>query len=137
MNVDQVKAGRETDALVAEVMGWKHHVCGNWPWQMVPPESDSTLATDDPAFVVMNVPKYSTDTIAMFELLETLRTQGIYTHLDNAIPSKWDVYLNNERRGGWDTEGCWDERVAEAMADTAPLAVCRAVLKISQCQSPL
>lgn len=121
MNIDEMKAGREMDALVAEkVMGWKRFaVCD----KLHPPYMEETRHTFAHGF-----PDYSTDITAAWEVAEKMRVAvmpidgGGWAAKDISIDATHgtELYIipgSDEECYGW------------TKADTAPLAICRAALK--------
>lgn len=114
---DAMKPGRELDALVAEkVMGW------------VRPAMDSPYIVDDPihgklAYLSGEIPHYSADIAAAWEIIEKLR--GGYHVTLESFGSHWrcdiSVITASVASG---TKGNGQGR-----ADTAPMAICLAALK--------
>ena len=127
MNVDQMPAGRETDLLVMEkVMG--RIPCDEW----IPvshPETgwlkncrcQACYPADDPAY-------YSTDTAAAFQVVDNLldgtRTFSLACwSLEN---DHWQAIFT----GKLNMEATRYEQFDDAFAETRPLAICRAALKV-------
>ena len=115
-NYDEMPAGREMDALVAEkVMGWRM-MRGHW----VPPEAapeTNILACPTSTY------RYSTDIAAAWEVVEKV----------NLLEPYGDTLWKDQR--GWvfgvhDVDGAgYAYEDVTVIADTAPLAICRAALK--------
>lgn len=109
-------AGRELDALVAEkVMGLrvKYRTPG-FPY------------FEDYIDTAHDVPRYSTDIAAAWAVVEKI-------HLLNGL----DLTYGQPREGGvpaWriKRDHCGDEEEDIAIADTVPLVICRAALKVSE-----
>jgi len=149
---DEMPAGREMDALVAEkVMGWLAwserrpeyiHVVFQRPGEREPfmkfrnPEAERAryapmaFGDIDPMnHVVCDIPRYSTEIAAAWEVVERLRADKVMGGAsiaavnapDDATPGEWCVEWFDGNR----TLDC-------ATGDTAPLAICRAALKASQ-----
>ena len=124
MNVDEMPAGREMDALVAE------KVMGQVPcdrWHLLHPFAG--YIKDDGGFphaecypAAMGPCAYSTLISAAWEVVPVMgRHQPFPQYLEVAnrfSDAEWVAKV---------FEGC--VMVAEAYADTAPLAICRAALK--------
>lgn len=140
----ELTAGRELDALVAEkVMGWRRSLgCfdnrNNWnpegvilvpfPGTEYGPKREWTT---NPITNTRNVPHYSTDIAAAWEVVERLRENGwvIGIGIDD---EPW------EDPAGGGTHGCsllgcnrgrTDATDIREYADTTPLAICLAALK--------
>ena len=123
MNTDEMPAGRELDALVAEkVMGfclcpydpkWMRADTGSGIWI----DGDTWRCTDHgkPAFTPWR--SYSTDIAAAWEVVEKMRED--YEPRIELWDEGWEVtILTGTDRGS-----------ASGRALTAPLAICRAALK--------
>lgn len=124
MNIDELEAGPELDALVAEkVMGWKWNIRNGVCYA----EHDTFNAPDCwPAF------SPSTDIAAAWEVMEKLVSMDF--DVDVAMSSK--VANDYSKRcychfQAGDDNAPWKEnfKLAQAWALTAPLAICRAALK--------
>ncbi len=125
MNIDTMPAGRELDALIAEkVMDYNRHEwnalygtqltdyclkCGITKGRSETIASDKDFCKHDP-------PHYSADIAAAWQVVEKL---GLIVGREIlSIPnSKW-IVLNT-----------WADIDIRAVAETAPLAICRAGLK--------
>jgi len=106
MTIDEMPAGQEMDALVAEkVMGVKCYC---------PPKEDCLCHSWSPA--------YSTDIAAAWGVVEYIRTAtravNVRTLFASTGPDRYDCGIYDEVPG----LDIWVE------ADTAPLAICRAAL---------
>ena len=119
-----MNAGRELDALVAEhVMGWSlnsnnfGHVPRGWPPEMTPLDTNY-----DP----VDVPAYSTDIAAAWEVVEKMNAEDIRLEL-------YSPYGDPHWACQFWMEG---ELVAGAGVDTAPHAICLAALKAVGASAP-
>jgi|SRR3990167_6605526 len=127
MTPDEMEAGRELDALVAEkVMGW--HLVTDYDY--TPPEDQWHNAAGFAAVAAGNKLidgktlrgwSPSTDIAAAWDLFVKLaapphRFYLSYDAEDGELPASWDVFEGSD----------W---FLVASADTAPLAICRAALK--------
>jgi hypothetical protein len=109
MNIDELQAGRELDALVAEkVMGY---TLGT------PPSPESAINLAGPEYPV-TVPHYSTDIAAAWQVVEKFKDRDWRFILDK-YDDGWGIEI--ELSGGKYGSG--------AVAETAPLAICRVALK--------
>jgi hypothetical protein len=110
-------ASREMDALVAEkvmefgVMRWINH-----------PTYDPKIITP----VEMELPHYSTDISAAWQVLEQLRDPS------ESEPDFWSI-TDAGIEQGWIVENIWAHHDGDipnfaVQAETAPLAICRAAL---------
>ena len=128
-DIDAMPAGREMDALVAErVMGWVHFTWKGYsyflPQNEIPgPDVQLMIYPGRP------VPLYSTDIAAAWLVVDKMGLS-----LVRVDAARWLVgqYRESEYL---DTEmGCIDGHfhyAGFAVSDTAPLAICRAALKLS------
>ncbi len=124
MNHDELAAGRDTDALIAE------QVMGRIIYRGPVPQNDLQILEDGgswigvPGFglqpITETCPSYSTDIAAAFQVAEAMNTHfGMQLSLDM-----------------WGGDPWWAEFAdrsyiygAQSIAETAPLAICRAALK--------
>lgn len=124
--IDAMEAGRELDALVAEkIMGWK--VVDGW-WDMGDGRSWPVEDwCDDYERVIQEAFRPSTDMSAAWYAIERVEATGKWASSVNAVrdqsPNKWCTEF-------WPTDN-WSPRVISSYAETAPLAICRAVLKVA------
>ena len=121
MNIDELEAGRELDALVAkEIMGWRQEyvrniitgeVCGMWkePEYLVPPRGDDAV----------KVPAHSDDTGLAWEVLEKGASKA----------EGWVRLRERVQRGGVWWECDFGDYGEAARGPTVSLAICRAALK--------
>jgi hypothetical protein len=126
MSIDQLPAGREMDALVAEkVMGWigiegKHgHPLEKGPFKDCDCPSHS--------YQRQEIPHYSSDIAAAWEVAEKLGLAIIPQSSKNGF--RWlacDVKLISYKGDRIEVFPVDD---TEYSCDTAPLAICRAALK--------
>jgi len=138
MNIDQMPAGRELDALVAEkVMGWTqvHRVDSTGDLCGVPSRGAP------PSYLL---PRYSTDIAAAWKVIEKLRQLQFTVRL--VAPN--EQYGNSQQFSTVNSESRWTsfqadslhfrevpyekrkEVLFETRASSAPLAICRAALKV-------
>ena len=134
MNIDEMPAGRELDALVAKkVMGWRITAWNDGePWgnrEVFPPfEPINGIPADCDCISHSEAgepPHYSTDIAAAWEVVEKMEACP-YPHgaeIGSAYVDGLDGYIVAFGRGGPEPID-----VAE-FAVTAPLAICRAALK--------
>lgn len=115
-----LSAGRELDALVAvHIMGWqpdniygaRGQLAGQWIYT---PEGN-----------ISDIPHYSTDIAAAWQVVEKLRERSFYS-------SYTDLSLDTGK--GWYSWHFHDHRPlsaysSDATASTVPLAICLAALK--------
>ena len=100
--IDEMPAGRELDALVAEkVMGWDHY-----------PSKHEI------------VPAYSTDIAAAWEVVEKMRSDDWWAQIAQDNTDIWDAKLWRGEPDRW-----FPTMETYGNAPTAPLAICRATLK--------
>lgn len=127
MNIDDMPAGREMDALVAEkVMAWTSVRTGK---KYDASDFDDLYGQSLGGFDWRcPVPGYSTDIAAAWKVVEYLRKrkEPYGAQLDH-------IEERNQSEGIWVVQFCakyneawWH---AHAYADTVPLAICRAALK--------
>lgn len=118
MKIEEMPAGRELDAFVAEkVMGWKY-VDHNEAYDL--PISGVAFGKGSPdGLSRCPVPYYSTDIAAAWEVVEKLRKDGF----------AFDSYSS----GSEEAEHPWtdaifmkDNNECLVRAETMPLAICRA-----------
>lgn len=114
---------RERDELVAEkVMGWRRGrpERGNMPW--LPPGATRSHGG------VMNIPAYTTDIAAAWQVVEEMARRG-YT-----LVCEWK---GADREYAHTAEAYFRKSIyahGHAVADTAPLAICRAALAVIESQ---
>lgn len=111
------QAGLELDALIAEkVMGYER-------W-----EEDLWVATSDG--FADELPHFSTDIAAAWEVVEKMRVQGVHLGVAPWGKDEWEAFEKmdhlNEARQWVSSRG--DDCVHVFGVDTAPLAICRAAL---------
>lgn len=114
MNIDELEAGPELDALVAErVMGWQRFGLHNQLWDKQPPHRQVMCTA-------FELPKFSGEIAAAWEVVE------------NLAPKFIDFELVNRQNRLALTRFVWGHGPKEFFqgnASTAPLAICRAALK--------
>lgn len=124
ISIDKAPAGPEMDAVVAKELDWRegfvHTVTGD-PL-LVPPESAKRGFEVDRAGNAIML-SWSTDIAAAWELVEQLVQSN---------PLQ-DIHLEHLEHTGWGVSSCYDEAEGGwngwVYAETAPLAICRALLK--------
>ena len=145
MDIDNLPAGQELDALVAEkVMDWQWRAWGDPPQRCLyspeaiastveydllgqvrlPTVSETTVPAcgDEPIHPVGHVPHYSTDIAAAWQVVGQLLERGLHVVIATPPPGwkNWDVR-------GWNPETNSSRFISHA--DSAPLAICRAALE--------
>ena len=107
----------ELDTLVAEnVMGWEDQGDGKYYWV---PEGYIGVCEGSPFMCQkVNVPKFSTDISAAWEVLKRLHTLGLSSSISNKfnLESLCTIWTGNEI-------------LCEAKAETAPTAICIAAIR--------
>ena len=124
VKIDEMQAGREMDALIAEkVMGWAvfygeykgYELLDDEVAQGYPPEEEADG-------VPFEIPYYSTDIAAAWEVVERI-TEKRWKFKLRRLPGKdYMAYFQNLLRFPIECES--------APSGTAPLAICRAALKV-------
>ena len=112
--MDQLEAGWELDALVAEkVMGCQsvHEV-------------EPGLWRDE----IGRIPRFSTDIAAAWQVVEKLRQSRICLDVTTRLESYYVSANLVDDAAGEFRSGYFSKRIADGIADTAPLAICRAAL---------
>ena len=119
MTVKELQAGRELDALVAEkVMGLKPHRMISCPDN----KPGCLVYHYEGAWEGYVIPDYSTSISAAWEVVEKLGVND-FVHLSWMPGHKlWTCSLDSTMFGGYIN--------LSVEADTAPLAICRAALKV-------
>jgi len=124
--IEEMTDNELDEAIALEVMGW-HKVNISvrpdgqmWDWW---DENDRARC---PA-------QFWWPTVALplaFDVINALRARDIYVYLDNeAGAGKWEISVFTDRKGEWNTEGCWDSRLADLERQpTVALAICRGAL---------
>jgi hypothetical protein len=130
---ETMEAGRELEIKIAEMMGWAwRHVGFYWDkgveLYLVPPEGEKTIINttsgswewcdDDPnRRVLFDMPQFSTDIGAAWDVVEHVR------ELDHVT----GFTLDDRGAYGWAASFHY-HGYAGHIAETAPLAICRAAL---------
>lgn len=135
MKVDDMPAGREMDALIAEkVIRWEvfygeykgYELLDDEIAQGYPPEEE----VDGVPF---EIPNYSTDIAAAWEVVEQMRNtpckDGDHYCFELFATNKWAAVFKHHLGEMVPEEGFKDFEYFMATAETAPLAICRAALK--------
>ena len=124
MNYDELAAGRDTDALIAE------RVMGRIIYRGPVPQEDLQILEDGGSWIGVpglglqptteTCPRYSTDIAAAFQVAEAMSTRfGMQLSLDMwGGDPWWAEFADRQYIYG-----------AQSTATTAPLAICRAALK--------
>lgn len=119
MNIDEMKAGRELDALVAEkVMGWTDARVGIRSQRRFHREELPTPVDVGPD----EEWSPSTDIAAAWEVVAKFQMVYVYRaakDLPNLKIGQWEALFSPDA----------GERALYGVADTAPLAICKAALK--------
>lgn len=135
MNIDQMPAGPEMDALVAEkVMDWKRLIAAFY-------KTDGTMEGDPPKSFLKKrnlprqkfmIPRYSAEIESAWDVVEKTwpvvpdQKSGFLGFLQHST-GKWGVsYIYSDCSLMKTTTG---ESVILSLAETLPLAICRAALK--------
>ncbi len=145
MNIDKMQAGREMDALIAEMMGYKAYkeTRGEYtlavmqrpgdaePWkgrQRPDPERYTEISCIEAArlgFFGTGFPEFSTDIAAAWEVVEKLSSEGYFVNVCRfPITNGSNVHIQRVK----DQWGNLDNPV-QLRAETVPLVICRAALK--------
>ena len=130
MDIDKMEAGRELDALVAEkVMGLEP--CDKWELfrhgGLSGPEWIHDVCQEDhTCYPKENPSAYSTDIAAAWKVVERLCELPSVGIIIKAYP-KWNE--KHERNFLYEYVATFPDLGLQAVADTAPLAICRAALK--------
>jgi hypothetical protein len=115
MNVKDLQAGPELDALVAtQVVGWSGVTVHAWATTGIPPGEGGLRGVE--------IPRYSTDLAAAWEVVEFLRKEGF----------DFDCFCSSTKlQEGW-SEAVFTDQIdsVQAKAETLPLAICRAALLV-------
>lgn len=117
MRVDEMPAGREMDALIAEkVMGY---TLSGLSLPAYPKYKLFDIESGEFSGYVKEVPHYSTDIAAAWEVVEKMKNYlFVCGRTDDGI---WEAYFFPVNSG--------IGKLSEAHGDTAPSAICRAALK--------
>jgi hypothetical protein len=152
--------GRDLDALVAEkVMGWvwlekesdKSAIVMNERCLVYPDFEEKVNRSGDDAIIILpGIPDYSTDIASAWEVVEKLRADDwlvtvkampdCASYLIEGSRSEYDAPCS-DRHVGNGKQGCFAENMRKginewrrsegAIADTVPLAICLAALKVT------
>lgn len=125
-NYDEMPAGREMDALVAKKIFGKVRCQARCHKRGVRGSMDGTYcyAQPDSPAQGANIPHYSTDISAAWEVVEKIRSSsGLSVIVEASVhPNEYICAIGAHHRGQW----IESFRSAEA---EAPLVICRAALK--------
>lgn len=144
MNIDEVPAGRDLDALVAKALGWQVITCeeaialSNKAF-LDRPSWDDWYIQDMyikegpiPSTGFRGLPHFSIDIAAAWEVIETIVDKYNCICSVRKIAQRYQFGLVKQYAatiaGGdlaYDTPDC----ISATLANTAPLAICRAALK--------
>ena len=125
VKIDKIPAGREMDELIAiEVMGWRKHFRNTAWW--VPAELENESIQSPCQIMGMTCEEHrfapSTDILAAWEVMEKI-TEKHWKFKLRRLPGKdYMAYFQNLLRFPIECES--------APSGTAPLAICRAALKV-------
>ena len=123
MKIDEIPAGREMDALIAEkVMGWKPVPINHWL-----PEGKGR--GDKPCLWLFNHhPQYGEQTRSMCDFRPSTDISAAWEVAERIYQKGAQFSVKIGRPGGW---RAWVglNVGSDAVAPTAPLAICRAALK--------
>ena len=122
MNIDELEAGRELNALVAEkVMGWTdlHWVDGGYDGKGN--YSPTGYYGKGPDRAVFLTSKFSTDIAAAWKVVEKIACSGLIVRVTWDFNPLASCSIHKD-------DHLWT-MIAECICDTAPLAICRAALK--------
>ena len=103
-DIDKMPAGREMDALIAELMGWKREEDGLYPWHMNPPRGQGI-------WYARIVPHYSTMIAPAWEVWEWAKRDG----------ERWVKFV-------WGLSGAL-QGIHSLCRELTPDAICRAAWK--------
>ena len=134
MNIDEMEAGRELDALVAEkAMGWE--------WRRFPHAGDDVRALVSPESWLFsarekaigderlaggwnyNVPNYSTKIADAWEVVNAMRDRGLSVNINVDSPENSTLVSCSLHK-----PDLHETMVTEKIAETAPLAICLVAL---------
>jgi YHS domain-containing protein len=118
MNYDEMEAGREMDALVAEkVMGWYRGTQGLY--YFCEEHGSERWITDDPQYADRKHWRPSEDISAAWEVVEKLTSIGAFGTIYFSSNKVSVTFITKESNIPY----------LHSVAPTAPLAICRAALK--------
>jgi hypothetical protein len=134
VDIDALPAGQKLNALIAEhIFGWRWYPNGDGMRFFRSPNVFSyggywSERDAEPTYM-SDLPAYSIDIAAAMQVVEWLRTR----EQGEAEPDFWR--LIDCGKEGWRVEVLWDHHDGEipsasACAETLPLAICRAILKL-------
>jgi hypothetical protein len=147
MDTDQVPAGRELDALVAEkVMGWSRKTGVDGWDDMWPPGENGNIERRVTAPGFGGLPHYSTDVAAAWKVVEKLHQSRFIVRLSISNgqygwSQRWEIAIwrSVHRDSGLVVENCrkipHEERREvsfKAEADSVLLAICHVALKATK-----
>ena len=128
-----MEAGRELDALVAELMGWTG-VRGAFNeafWPVGTPPENQGVGVVGGLDIQVLVPDYSTDIAAAWEVVEKVCNWDVGDNM-LVLKGQGPDPSNPDDPGNW-----WEAEIngieigkVKAEADTAPEAICLAALKV-------
>lgn len=115
--MDELKAGRELDALIAEkVMGWHKLFGGNGIYYQNPLSAKAIVP-----------PRFSADISAAWQVVERLEELGYWTQL--RTPVSLEHVGNGGYWCGFTLHGCNGRPDHWTSATSQPLAICLAALR--------
>ena len=120
MKIDEMPAGREMDALIAEkVMGWRVHLRNTAWWVLAGLENESSCGPIKAMTCGSDRWSPSTDIVAAWKVLMKLQAMGYKWTLGSSRAKTIAILMRHDNKDG----------IISADTDTAPLAICRAALK--------
>ena len=134
MRIDEMPAGRECDALVAEkVMGY---TLSELSLPAYPKYKLFDIESGEFSGYVKEVPHYSTDIAAAWEVVKRMpipfKLEKCWEKAYQIGPEGWSACWCTDA----DCEGCNENSRCtngdDAWAETAPLAICRCALKVME-----
>ena len=131
MDVDKLEAGRELDALVAEkVMEWKRLNLRENKGFAIPEHQRQLWMIPVSGATTFDIPKWSTDWSAAGEVVDKLDSNWRVLIVQDLNGRRWQCVFEPPGVGAIDPEV--PEGSVFANAETVPLAICRAALKVTE-----
>jgi len=133
--MSELSAGRELDQMVSDAIfgPWEEGRCRICGWQLEPDGDgcwkDNCSLRPPPARRADEPQPYSTDIAAAWEIITKLHGDATTYFQVEWMNSRWTAVIRTNRHGTWSAAGGEQDGVlGEAIAKTAPLAICRAAL---------
>lgn len=111
--IEQMPAGREIDMRIAEMLHGSYHDWQSCEWCL---SEERGYAKGETASNVHGQ-RYSTDIAAAWQVIEKMRNEGWFFDIGDEVETP-EIYVRFHRQDG----------ASLVIADTAPLAICRAAL---------